>query len=206
MGVIYKATNQINKKSYIGQTVNFPMRKKDHLKAKDDYSFHVALRKYGQENFIWEILEECENDQLGEREQYWISYYNTYYDGYNETQGGDNADALLKWKQENKEEVKKNALNGLKYANEYWEKHPEERKQQLERAQKAMIKAVNKPVRCIELNLEFDSISDAERWSLSHEPKIIRHQSISKVCKGHYKTAGGYHWEYIIKDDLKEEL
>jgi hypothetical protein len=61
------------------------MRKKDHLKAKDNYSFHVALRKYGQENFIWEILEECENDQLSERERYWISYYNTYYDGYNET-------------------------------------------------------------------------------------------------------------------------
>lgn len=47
------------------------------------------MRKYGIENFHIEQIEEVANDQLNEREKYWISYYNTYFDGYNSTLGGD---------------------------------------------------------------------------------------------------------------------
>lgn len=92
------------------------------------------------------------------------------------------------------------AKKNLKYANEYWENHPEERKAQLKKAQQAMINAVKRKVRCIELNLYFDSISDAEKWSLTLENPNGRkcgHQQISKVCKGQRKTCGGFHWEYV---------
>ena len=61
-------------------------------------------------------------------------------------------------------------------------------------------KAVSKKVKCIELNLIFDSLSAAEEWSKSsNNPngKIAAHQHISKVCKGQRKTCGGYHWKYI---------
>lgn len=47
-----------------------------------------AFRKYGIENFTFEILEECEPTELNDKEMYYISLYNTYFNGYNETTGG----------------------------------------------------------------------------------------------------------------------
>lgn len=93
---IYKYTNKINQKSYIGQSIQIEERKKQHLQASYNknhinyYSnFHKAIREFGIENFDFEILEECIEEQLDEREVYWIQYYNSYKDGYNMTPGGD---------------------------------------------------------------------------------------------------------------------
>ena len=93
---IYKITNKINGKSYIGLSKNIEHRWRQHeLKSfnPDDReyekSLYRALRKYGLENFNWEILEECPEEQLADREIYWIGYYNSYAEGYNETPGGD---------------------------------------------------------------------------------------------------------------------
>lgn len=47
------------------------------------------MRKYGLEAFVFEIVEECDIDQLNEREKYWINYYNSFNHGYNLTNGGD---------------------------------------------------------------------------------------------------------------------
>lgn len=93
---IYKYTNKINNKSYIGLSNDIHRRCWEHIchsKAeKPSTHFHKALEKYGIENFDFEILETFESEDrilLGEREQYWISYYNSYVNGYNETRGGD---------------------------------------------------------------------------------------------------------------------
>jgi group I intron endonuclease len=95
---IYKFTNKINNKSYIGQSVNIANRVQDHFyrafynyhtNREYDKAFYRALRKYGKENFNFEILEECSKEDLNEREKYWIKYYNSYENGYNETIGGD---------------------------------------------------------------------------------------------------------------------
>ena len=97
---IYKFENKINHHIYIGQSVNITQRYKDHLNRyknnftsnnEYDSAIHRALRKYGLENFSFEIIEECPNDTtiLNEREIFWINYYNSYNDGYNETPGGD---------------------------------------------------------------------------------------------------------------------
>ena len=51
MGVIYRAICKINGKSYIGQTNDFQRRKKEHLRANDDYPFHRAIKKYGEKAF-----------------------------------------------------------------------------------------------------------------------------------------------------------
>lgn len=56
---IYRITNKINGKSYIGQSVNIKNRWYVHKATKDDYPIHRAIRKYGKNNFSWEILEEC---------------------------------------------------------------------------------------------------------------------------------------------------
>lgn len=55
-----------------------------------EYPLYKAIRKYGIENFNFDIIEECSADELNEREKYWISYYNSYGEnGYNLTPGGD---------------------------------------------------------------------------------------------------------------------
>lgn len=93
MGCIYKITNQINGKSYIGKTnKNIEERLKEHKKErKKDRSknrpLYRAMNKYGVDNFIIEKIEETNNPE--EREIYWINYYNTYHHGYNATKGGD---------------------------------------------------------------------------------------------------------------------
>ena len=85
---------------YIGLTNNLERRYNDHWSAATnpksrDYNqpIHRALRKYGKENFEYNVLEDNINDLelLKKREQYWIKYYNTYEDRdhYNETPGGD---------------------------------------------------------------------------------------------------------------------
>jgi group I intron endonuclease len=92
MAYIYQATNKINGKKYIGQTSYDKLRKRIHTHlwyAKHKGSnlpFPNALRKYGKENFDWEILEECDNSIKGEREVYWIEKVKPEY---NATKGGD---------------------------------------------------------------------------------------------------------------------
>lgn len=64
--------------------------------AKNRYLVHSFI-KYGPENFVFHIIENCTIEQLNERETYWISYYNTYKDkpkGWNLTPGGSNSDTI----------------------------------------------------------------------------------------------------------------
>lgn len=91
---IYKVTNKINGKSYIGQSVDIFDRWSAHCTMCDDTVFHRALKKYGTCNFEWEILELCTEGELDIREKYYISLYHTCIhdepsNGYNMTWGGD---------------------------------------------------------------------------------------------------------------------
>lgn len=93
---IYKITNLINGHSYIGQSLNIEKRWKNHqiaaFNSKDEsysYPLYRAIRKYGIENFSFEVIEECDYQSLNEKEMYYIKLYNTYNDGYNQTLGGD---------------------------------------------------------------------------------------------------------------------
>ena len=95
-GYIYKITNKVNGKSYIGQTrYTIEFRWRQHLHKKDNTYFHNAIKKYGVDNFIVEKLEECNIEDLNEREIYYIAKYNTFKDGYNLTIGGDGNRTLL---------------------------------------------------------------------------------------------------------------
>lgn len=93
-GIVYCATNKINNKKYIGQTVReLERRKQEHIsnaKSNGKYAFHYALRNYGEENFEWGIIDTANNiEELDEKERYWIKFYNTYLDGgYNMALGG----------------------------------------------------------------------------------------------------------------------
>ena len=95
---IYKIENKINHKVYIGQSINITDRWRNHRSAYKDtsdkaYETHLyrSMRKYGIENFDFSIVEECLPSELNERERYWVSYYDSFFNGYNLTLGGDGA-------------------------------------------------------------------------------------------------------------------
>ena len=73
-GIIYRATLKIDGRKYYGQTTKtLQERMNKHLRDKDSSYFHNSLRKYGKDNFIFEIVEECRSrEELDEREEYWI--------------------------------------------------------------------------------------------------------------------------------------
>lgn len=93
---IYKITNKINGKVYIGQSVNIYQRWQKHKRSainksdpKYHYHLYCAFRKYGIEHFDFEILEKCNIAELDMRERYWIRIHNSFFNGYNQTLGGD---------------------------------------------------------------------------------------------------------------------
>ena len=88
---IYKITNKINNHCYIGQSINIEQRWQGHRsdwKKGVCYPLYLAFTKYGIENFSFEIIEECSLELLNEKEVYWIEYFDSFYNGYNQTLGG----------------------------------------------------------------------------------------------------------------------
>ena len=88
---IYKITNIQNNKIYIGQTIR-PIQDRFHRHINDalnnilDTHFARAIRKYGKDNFIIEQIDQAQTqDELNKKEQYWIQYYDSVQNGYNET-------------------------------------------------------------------------------------------------------------------------
>lgn len=97
IGYIYKITNKINGRVYIGQTKRtIEQRWLEHKRAcklsKEpiyNYPLYRAFRKYEIYNFKIEEIEKCTYDKLDEREVYWIKYFNSFHNGYNLTLGGE---------------------------------------------------------------------------------------------------------------------
>ena len=94
-GSIYKITNDINDKVYVGKTLlsieeRFKEHKQDYQRARcEKRPLYNAMNKYGIEHFQISLIEECPIEILSEREKYWIKELGTYHNGYNATLGGD---------------------------------------------------------------------------------------------------------------------
>ena len=90
---IYKLTNLINQKVYIGQAADISERFKQHIKCglgidTPGNMLYTAMLKDGVENFTFEVLEECDRASLNDREKYYISFYRAQEHGYNMSRGG----------------------------------------------------------------------------------------------------------------------
>lgn len=101
---IYKFENNINGHIYIGQSIDIKKRFREHKSASfnpnnPDYNLpiHSAIRKYGLENFSFDIIDICSEEKLNDQEIYWIDYYNSYTNGnYNISKGGNNREHVGK--------------------------------------------------------------------------------------------------------------
>jgi group I intron endonuclease len=124
---IYKITNKANDKIYIGQTVRYEERMKEHFSKElcTGKKFKNAINKYGEDSFICEVLEEFDESDdkdslrtiLDEREQFYLDLYKPFDDiGYNLQKSVGHTNLGRKWS----DEVKKSISDSLK---KYHETH-----------------------------------------------------------------------------------
>lgn len=102
MYTIYKHTNKINGKSYIGQTKR-PLSTRFGINGENyihSVKFYAAIQKYGWDNFEHSILEEnLTAEEVDLREQYWIKFYDSINNGYNLLSGGNHQEVKLSTKE-----------------------------------------------------------------------------------------------------------
>ena len=181
MGIIYKHTSP-NGKSYIGQSINsLKERLKSHIssaKSGKKSLFNNAIRKYGIENFISEIIEEVDNTLLNEREIYWIDFYNTYHMGYNQTLGGDSSGYRLS------DTAKDSMRKGTKH---YWDIMSAEKREKHRKACSDSTKKQWKKRTKEEIMLVSKAISIANKGRIEPEWKKEKH-SIRMTGAGNSKA------------------
>ena len=190
---IYKHTNLINGKSYIGQTsAENPNQRwsSGYGYSRRNPVFYNAIKKYGWDNFSHEIIEDNIKslEEANEREIYWIKYYHTWIkdpecNGYNTTSGG--SGRSHEQSEETKQKIS-STLKGRVFSKEHLEK-------------------INKTLRrkeiiCIETGVVYESISEAARQT------GISRENIKTAINGQRLSAGGFHWALTVDLQTQENL
>ena len=216
---IYKITNKINNKCYIGQSVDIQQRWSKHLSAFNgehtpDYKIYRAFEKYGLQNFTFEVIEECEQQHLDEREIYWIEFYNSFAEGYNMSLGGRACNGT------NDKKVYQYSLDGA-LIGEYKSAHEAARALNIQFTNICKVcrgerktaggfgwsyekKEIEEPIQTITKHntavLQYDKsgnfITEYKSAREAQKQTGISNTTIGLVCKGKGKTAGGFVWKY----------
>lgn len=218
MPYIYKITNKLNGKIYIGKTTcSVQKRWKEHLQ---DYKksrcekrpLYDAMLKYGPENFHIEEVEECSLEKLSERETYWIEFFDTFKRGYNATKGGDGKpyldyELIYKTYLETKSLTLTSQICGcdrknvkkIIFAYDYpKEEFKKDKENNYKKARQKEKELTGKNVAMLDKETgqvlkTFASLKEAERFL--GKPKGNSH--ISAACRGKRKTAYGYKWKFL---------
>lgn len=122
---IYKITNLINNKIYIGKTKHLIYKRwRQHIESSHNpkVAIHYAIRKYGENNFKINVIMKCRTfKELNENEKFYIRYYKSLKNGYNLTEGGDgNSNPTV----ETRNKVSKNHANNKGKNSPMYGKHP----------------------------------------------------------------------------------
>ena len=212
--------NKINDKKYIGQSIDIWYRYRNHLsesynqncnKTAYNMAIHKAIRKYGKNNFEVIVLEECSEDKLDEREIYWIDYYDTFNDGYNQTIGGDSfvqridRDNIYRlWDDGNSiSEIHKitgHSKHNIIYILEGYSSYSSEESKR--RGFKVRSRSKCKRVYMYDINgeyiCEFSSIIEASKKTGT------AHGDISSCIYGRQKSANNYRWSFEKMKNIGE--
>lgn len=219
---IYCIKNIINNRKYIGQSVDIKKRHYEHLRQlrKNEHKniiLQTDFNKYLENSFIFSILEEIPQEDLNEREIYWIKQYDTYRNGYNMTHGGDinsmtyepikekcrkkligNKNWLGKHHTEETKQLMSNQAKGRKMSQESRKKLSTTRIKLGLGGQYGDKNPLSKKVNQIDVNTgeiinTFESIHSAE---VALSPTNRGTGNIFRVLSGKNKTAYGSYWEY----------
>ena len=192
---IYKITNIKNGKVYIGQSVNLDVRIKNHmyhLEKEDHYNqlLQRSFKKYGKENFVIEVMEECDVEELDDKERFWISFFdstNREY-GYNFESGGHSNKVLhAETRKKLSEHFKKARLGEGNPM--YGRKLPKYRIKQLRMTNRGRSdKLTERDVRHIKMALYLGR-SQIELSSMYE----VSHSTINKIAKV-------ANWEWVLSD------
>lgn len=225
--IIYKITNLINGKCYVGQTrTTLQERWKHHRHSHGCSAIHSALIKYGFDNFTIEEIDQANTqEELNQKEQYWIGKLNTLSpNGYNLTTGGESPNWCNESKMRMSEskkgtypseetrtllsEVKKGSKNSF-----YGRHHTEESKAKISKSklgQKPWITGKHwsdDDITKLRLGqktckkvrcVETGIVYDSIRQAAKE--LNLYHSNISKALQGKNKTSGSYHWEYVTQE------
>lgn len=221
IGYIYSFKSPSGK-YYIGITNDIRRRIAEHkrLSKTVNRKFYIAIRKYGFDNFEIEVLEKIRDknidrlyEKLNKLEEYYIAKYDSFYNGYNLTLGGDGTKGASgelnpfygkKHSKESKEKMR-NSHKGKKLSDEHKKKisdnsarlkqTPEMLKKQ---KQTKIERGTYKKVICLETNKIYDNITDC-----ALDMNISR-KCVSDVCNGKRMTASGYKFRFIMDGKVVE--
>ena len=225
---IYKITNPIGN-SYIGQSRDIEHRfyyyrlSSDWI--KEQRKLYNSLKKYGYENHVFEIIEECSEETINEKEIYWIYFYNSVEQGLNLKYGGIGG----RHSEETKQNISK-SLMGKKQSKETIEKRSQKLKGQKRSEYTKQLMSDSK--KTLEITWG-DKISESKKNSTYRHPKEtmdkiaqknskpieqytpagillntypsameamrqtgIKNDNINQNLKGKSKSAGGFIWKY----------
>lgn len=214
MGYIYKITNKVNSKVYIGQTSrSIEIRWQEHLRHAFEPNisgynnhFYKAVRKYGADNFIIELVEQCDNDIMSEREIFWIDFYNSYNSeyGYNLTRGGEGTRSINYEEVysrydsgESLAEISKNmdiSRSNLTQILKGYKRYNVD--MNIMRGYQYMSKTKGTPVCQYDLFGNLIDIFPSSKAAARAVPKTT-HANISKVCKTKNGLSGGFQWRFL---------
>lgn len=206
MAFIYKITNNINGKAYIGKTEStvekrFKQHCQDYKKDRcSNRPLYRAMNKYGVENFTVEVIEETFEPNT--REIYWIEYFNTYKFGYNATKGGDgksyvDVDLIITCYLENKTIKAVSKLTGYDQAtisnvlnNNLIQRFPTKSRKE--------VSALDENNNIV---MTFESCRAASRYFIEQLNLNSKNESgyaghIAACCNGKRKTAFNFKWKY----------
>ena len=217
---IYKITNLVNGKVYIGQTNDIERRWKEHERTfkNNDEVLYRAMRKHGFENFSFEILMLCEEDLLDLMEIYYIKMYNSYIyaensNGYNMTKGGEGIRGKKHSKKFKKflseihtgkthsEETKKKISESLKGENNpfYGKHHTEETKQKLREKNTGKTHSE-------ETKKKMSESRKGKKMSEKNKIKLIEAIKGKPKSEEHKKKLSESHKGKIISEETKQRM
>jgi predicted GIY-YIG superfamily endonuclease len=176
--VIYKITNKLNGKVYIGQTTQ-PLKRRwrNHCETKKG-AMDSAIAKYGKENFDIEIIDIAETlEELNEKEKYWIKEYDSLAPkGYNLTYGGNNG-----------------------------KRHPDVGKR-ISESLKGHMSGENsvRSKKTYQFNIEGELINVYASAGEAAKANGLTRSWVAACCKGKHKYTGQFTWNYEPKPHNKE--
>ena len=217
MIILYKITNSVNDKVYIGQTKNSLLWRFNSHCSKQSYCTKLkhATSKYGKQNFIIEQIDHAHSrEEADNKERYWIEYYKATEDafGYNILKGGHKAESINRKKVicletnevfESVTEVAKKlkcktietiarVCRGERptFQGNHYAFLDENDRPILDNI-RFDAKRSHKKTLCVETGIVFEDSKKASDWL-----KVSRN-AVSMCCRGLCETCGGYHWKYV---------